>query len=404
MKTFLIVWIGQAFSLLGSQLVQFALVWWLTKSTGSATVLALATLLALLPQIIIGPFAGAVVDRWSRRWIMLIADAAIAVATLLLAGLFWLDLANVWSIYGLILLRSTGAAFHWPAMQASTTMMVPREKLARVAGLNQTLAGVAGIFIPPLGALAMEALPMQAILVIDVVTAVPAVATLLVVSIPQPVRQSLEVNAPKSSVWADLRQGFHFILGWKGLMMFSVIGLVINIFGRAAASLTPLLVTQHFLGGVLELGWFLGATGFGTLAGGLILGLWGGFKNRVFTMLLGLILDGLAIILISFSTPQAFGLALVAIFCVGFLETIVIGLNGAIFQAIIPPDVQGRVFALLMSLAQVSAPLGLIVAGPFADRFGITTWWMLTGLIIGGMGVAAFFIPSVVRIEEKVPA
>jgi DHA3 family macrolide efflux protein-like MFS transporter len=159
MRPFLIVWLGQACSLLGSQLVQFALVWWLTKTTGSATTLALASLAALLPQILIGPLAGALVDRWSRRTIMIVADTAIALATLVLAALFWLDVAAVWNIYVLLLIRATGAAFHWPAMQASTTLMVPEKHLARVAGLNQTLAGVAGIFIPPCGALAIEVLP-----------------------------------------------------------------------------------------------------------------------------------------------------------------------------------------------------------------------------------------------------
>jgi len=159
MRPFFVIWSGQAGSLLGSQLVQFALVWWLTQATGSATILALASLAALLPQILIGPIAGALVDRWSRRTVMIAADAAIALATLALAVLFWLKLATLWHIYALLLIRSLGAAFHWPAMQASTTLLVPEQQLSRIAGLNQTLAGMAGIFIPPLGALAIEILP-----------------------------------------------------------------------------------------------------------------------------------------------------------------------------------------------------------------------------------------------------
>lgn len=146
MRPFFIIWIGQAGSLLGSQLVRFALVWWLTKATGSATALALASLAALLPQIVIGPFAGALVDRWSRKLIMIAADAMIALATLVLAVLFWLNVATVWHIYALLLIRSTGAAFHWPAMQASTSLLVPEQQLPRVGGLNQALSGVAGIF------------------------------------------------------------------------------------------------------------------------------------------------------------------------------------------------------------------------------------------------------------------
>ena len=105
--------------------MQFALVWWLTKTTGSATVLALATMMALLPQILLGPIAGALVDRWNRRRVLMLADGGIALATLVRALLYALDLAEVWHVYALMLVRSTGAAFHWPAMQASTTLMVP---------------------------------------------------------------------------------------------------------------------------------------------------------------------------------------------------------------------------------------------------------------------------------------
>jgi DHA3 family macrolide efflux protein-like MFS transporter len=382
-------------------LVQFALVWWLTRTTGSATVLALASLAALLPQILIGPVAGALVDRWSRRTIMIAADAAIAPATLVLAGLFWVNVVTVWHIYALLLIRSTGAAFHWPAMQASTTLMVPEKQLSRVAGLNQALAGAAGIAIPPLGALALELLPMQGVLAIDVATAIPAILTLLFIAIPQPARtHTPETAGRQSSVLADMREGLQFILGWKALMMLSVIGIVINMLGRAAGSLMPLLVAQHFHGGAAQFGWLQSAAGIGTLLGGVILGVWGGFRRRVVTQMLALILDGLAIIAIGLSPPEAFGLAVVVIGCSGLLEAITLGLSGAIAQAIIPAVMQGRVFALLLSVTQGLAPLGLLVAGPTADVLGVQVWWVLTGVVIAAMGAGALCVPAIVHIED----
>ena len=398
MKPFFTIWVGQAFSLLGSQLVQFAIVWYLTKTTGSATMLALATLAALLPQIVIGPFAGVLVDRWSRRMVMLVADAAVALATLLLAVLFWLNLATISTIYVLLVVRAIGAAFHWPAMQASTTLMVPQQHLARVGGLNQTLTGLTGIVIPPLGALAIEVLPLQGVLAIDVVTAIPAIVTLLFVAVPQPTRN----DAPlKPSLWADMRAGLRFIIGWKGLLLFSLVGVVINLLGRAAASLSPLLITQVFKGGALELGWWQSAVGIGSVIGGVTLGVWGGSKRRVVTSLLALVLDGFAILVIALGPANVFVLVVAAIFCVGFLETIVFGLNGAIGQSIIPPEMQGCVFALLMSAAQIMAPLGLLIAGPFADAFGVRTWWLLTGITIAAMAVLALCVPSIVHIEDR---
>jgi DHA3 family macrolide efflux protein-like MFS transporter len=400
MRPFFTIWTGQAFSLLGSQLVQFAIVWYLARTTDSATLLAMATLAALLPQILIGPFAGALVDRWNRRWVMLGADAGIALATLALALLFWLNLAPLWVVYLLLILRSVGSAFHWPAMTASTTLMVPPQHLARVAGLNQTLVGVAAIFIPALGALALEAFAMQGVLLIDVLSAIPAVITLLIIPVPQP-QQGPAVTGAKPSMGRDLLEGWGFVWGWKALLMLMGISIMINLLGRAAASLAPLLVLRRFQGGALELGWWQSAIGAGALLGGVLLGAWGGFKRKVVTQNLALLLDGVLIVAIALTPPSTYPLAVALVFLVAFLETIAIGLGGAIGQALVPPEMQGRVFALVMSLSQALAPLGLLVAGPVADALGVEFWWALTGAIFVVMGALALIIPDVANIEVQ---
>jgi DHA3 family macrolide efflux protein-like MFS transporter len=399
MRPFFVVWAGQACSLLGSQLVQFALIWWLTDNTGSATVLAMASLVGLLPQIIGGPFAGALVDRWNRRLVLIVADGAIALATALLALLYGLGVVQVWHIYALLFVRAAGGAFHWPAMQASTTLMVPKQHLSRVAGMNQTLSGLAFILIPPLGAMAIEVLPMQGILAIDVATALLAIVALLFVSIPQPVRQVSRETRP--SVLADLREGFRFVWGWKGLMLFVAIGTLINLLGRATASLIPILVTQHLGGGVLEFGLLQSAIGLGAILGGVTLGIWGGFKRRVVTSLLALALDGIGILVVGLSPRGAFALVAGAILVIGFLETLALGINGAVGQAIIPPEMQGRVFALLMTMSQIATPLGLAIAGPVSDALGVQFWWLLTGITITTVCVAAFFVPDIMHIEDR---
>ena len=150
---FFTIWSGQALSLMGSALVRFALIWWMTETTGSATVLAMATLVAFLPPIVLGPLVGTLVDRWKRRWIMAVADASIALFTAVLAGLYWRGTVATWHIYAILSLRALGAAFHSPAMTASTTLMVPKEWLTRVAGMDQTLNAMTRIAGAPLGAL-----------------------------------------------------------------------------------------------------------------------------------------------------------------------------------------------------------------------------------------------------------
>ena len=400
MRPFFIIWTGQAFSLLGSRLVQFALIWWLTITTGSATVLALASMVALLPQVFLGPWAGVLVDRWPRRSILIAADSAIALATLFLALLFGLGMAQIWHIYTLMFIRALAEAFHWPAMQASTTLMVPEKELTRVGGLNQTLAGIASIVIPPLGALILGIFPMQGILAIDITTAGIAILSLAFISIPQPPQlPKTGPSAEKPSIWVDMRAGLQFVLGWRGLLFFAGIGTLSNMLGRAAGALTPLVVTEHFAGGALELGWLQAAVGVGSVLGGLTLGLWGGFERRIVTAMLALTLDGIAIMVFGLTPANAFLLAVIAIFLVGFMEAMVLGLNGAIFQAIVPPEMQGRVFSLLISVGGVAAPMGLAIAGPVADRVGAQTWWLMAGLMITLVGLGAFFVPSLMRIE-----
>ena len=150
---FFTIWSGQALSILGSQLVQFALIWHLTVQTGSATVLALASLVGMLPNVVLGPFIGTLVDRWNRRRIMLVADSIVALATLLLVVLFALDVVEVWHIFALLFIRSLAGIFHANAMSASTSLMVPVEQLTRIQGLNQLLNGGLNVVAAPLGAL-----------------------------------------------------------------------------------------------------------------------------------------------------------------------------------------------------------------------------------------------------------
>jgi DHA3 family macrolide efflux protein-like MFS transporter len=342
------------------------------------------------------------VDRWNRKAVMVVADTAIALATLALAGLFWLERVETWHIYALMLVRACGAAFHLPAMQASTTLMVPQDSLARVGGMNQGLAGLIGITTPLLGALAVEKLPIQGVLAIDVATAIPAVLTLLVVNIPQPVRAG-EPAAVGGRTWVldDLRQGLRYVWDWKALMALAGVGMTIHMFGRAAGSLSPLLVLDHFKAGAAGLGWWQSSDGIGLVLGGIVLGVWGGFRRKVVTQLMFLALDGLAILLVGLLPSNGFWLAIGLIFISGFSEAILLGLGGAIFQTLVPPEMQGRVFSLLISLSMAAMPLGLLLAGPTAEVLGVSFWWALTGVVFMATAATAMTIPAVARIEDS---
>ena len=399
-RPFFTVWIGQAFSLLGSALVQFALIWYLTQLTGSATVLATASLIGMLPQVVLGPFAGPWVDRLNRRRIIIVADSFIALATLVLALLFFFQLVQVWHIYGLMFFRSLGGTFHHPAFSASTSLMVPKEHLARIQGVNQTLGNGLNILAAPLGALLLGLLPMQSILAIDLVTAFIAVLPLLFIPLPQPEKQKLAKNQKPATFWEDFRAGLRYVFGWRGLLVILLMATAINFLFTPAGALSPLLITDHFKGGALELGWFEAVFGLGAILGGVLLGIWGGFKRRVVTTMVGLVFLGLSMGSVGLVPADRFPVALVAMAIGGMAVPVTNGSLGAIFQIAVEPSMQGRVFTLVGSLATAMTPVSLAFAGPLADRFGVQTWYVAGGAICALMGVIGFAIPSVMRIEE----
>lgn len=401
MRPFFTIWSGQVFSLLGSELVQFALVWWLTTTTGSATVLALATMMAVLPRVFVSPVAGALIDRWSRRMVMMAADGISALAVVALAVLFALDAIQVWHIYVLMFVRSACAAFHWPAMQASTSLMVPERHLARVAGLNQALQGFGVIAAAPLGAILLELLPMEGILAVDVITAIMAITPLLFITVPQPERSAAAGEASGASLVGEMRQGLSFLRKWPALLAIMGIAMAVSLLVYPAISLQPLLVAKHFGGDAIQLAWMQSAFGVGMVAGGITLGIWGGFKRRAVTGLLALALNGVGLAVVGLVPADAFPLAVGASLFAWFMNPFANGAIFALLQATVPADMQGRVFTLMQAGAGAMIPLGLVVAGPVADMLGAQSWFLIGGLAMTLIGAVGLSVPGLVRLEDQ---
>lgn len=395
------IWIGQAFSLFGSALVQFALVWWMTQKTGSAAVLATASMVAMLPEVFLGPFAGALVDRWNRRRVMIIADGSVALVTLGLVLLFATGHVEIWHVYVALFLRSLGGSFHWPAMQASVSLMVPEKHLARVSGANQALQGLLRIAAPPLGALLLMALPMFAVLMIDIVTAAIAILPLALAHIPQPVRSDSEATVTPRQVLRDVKEGIRYLVAWPGLLGVMLLACMINFFLSPTGAFLPLLVTDHFKGGAFQLGWLESVQGIGLLAGGLLLSVWGGFKRRIITSLLGVIGVGAGILLVGLAPANLYVLALVGLAITGVMLSLANGPLFAIFQTSIAPEMQGRMFTLITSLAGLMSPLGMAISAPIGEYLGVRSWYILAGGLTVLMGMVGLMIPTILKIEEQ---
>ncbi|PKO00134.1 MAG: MFS transporter [Chloroflexi bacterium HGW-Chloroflexi-4] len=401
MKKFVPIWSAQLFSLLGSSLVQFALIWWITQQTGSAAYLAMATLVAILPEVLLSPFAGALVDRLNRRYVMIAADVLIALFTLSLAILFALDLVRIWHIFVVMFLRSIGSVFHWPAMQASTSLMVPEKHLARVAGINQALRGSLSIVAPPLGALLMTVLKFYQVIAVDVVTAIIAITPLLFIRIPQPVRADAGVALTPKLLLKDVAEGFRYMKNWKGLLYLTFLAAMLNFLLTPAGTLSPLMVTQHFKAGVWELSALESSMGIGVVIGGLALGVWGGFKSKIVTSLSGVIGLGLGVLVFGLAPANAFWMGLVGMVLLGFMNPIANGPLQAIMQSKVAPEMQGRVMGTTGALCSAMMPLSMLIVAPVAEFLGLRVWYWVGGGMTILIGLAALFIPSIMALDNS---
>lgn len=398
---FFTIWSGQALSLVGSRIGGFALVWWLTQASGgSATILAAASLVAMLPEVLLGPIVGALVDRWSRRRVMILADSLVALFSAALGVMAWAGTLRIWHIYLIMFIRALGGTFHWAAMQAATSLMVPKTQLARVSGMNQTLQGILKIATPPLGALAMNTLPLYVIMGIDVGTAIFAVAPLFFVQVPEPKQRARAPENPLVSLIADIKEGFAYIWHWTGVFIVMIVASLLNAVLNPAFSLMPILVTRHFNKGALELGWLESAWGAGMVAGGIILSAWGGFKRRILTSMMGLIGASVFFVLLGLAPSSAFWLAVIAMFGAGFMNPLMNGPFLAVLQDVVPPELQARTFTVIASLSGLATPLGMAIAGPLSDTWGVQVWFVIGGVFSLLMGIGLRVVPAVYHLED----
>lgn len=396
-RTFAIIWSGQFFSILTSSLVNFAIIIWLSLQTGSAEILALAAIAAMLPQALIGPFTGALIDRWNRKRIMMLADTFIALCTFILAALFWLDIAELWHIFALLALRSVGSSFHMPAMQASVPLLAPTEQLTRMAGINQIIASVSQIAGPALGAMMITIWNIEYVLIFDVAGALIAVTSLFFVNIPDPEKTE---NAERQ-IFKEIKEGVMIVLRNKGLSLVFLYSTFVLFFMVPISVLFPLMTLDYFNGtefqtGIIEAIWSLGA-----LVGGAIMGAKVYKINRVRLINWMYIALGAAFLLSGLLSPTDF---------VWFsVLTALSGVSGAIYnsaftgliQSNIEPAALGRVFSMYFTIALIPAMFGLIGIGFVADAIGLNTSFLLSGAIIVLLGIFAFMTKPTMKLDKS---
>ncbi len=391
------IWSGQALSLIGSALTQFVLLWWITLNTGSTGALATAGAMALLPQALLGPLGGTLADRFSRRKIMIITDTVSALCMLVLVWLFQSGAVQLWHLYTMMFIRSSMQAFQMPASAASTAMLVPPEWLGRVAGLNQMLQGVMTIAAAPLGALLLAFLPFQGALLIDVATALLGIVPLLLLAIPQPRRG----EAQQASLWADFVSGARVVLHNRGLLLLYVLVTLVVLTIMPTFTLTPLLVKEHFGGGVNEVAFMEGLAGIGIILGGALITVVPIFKRRIVTVLVSFALSCAAVALTALMPGSMLWLAAIWWGLSGITFSTGNAPLLALIQSQVPNQLQGRVLGLLNTVMGLAAPVGLGLAALLGELVGVRGVFIAGGLASAAICLLGFAWPSVMRIEEQ---
>jgi DHA3 family macrolide efflux protein-like MFS transporter len=437
MAAFWIVWAGQLVSLLGSGMTQFALTIWVFRETGKATELALLGVFFMVPLLVMSPVVGVMVDRYNRKLMMMLSDLAAGVTTIAVLILYASGNLQIWHLYVNAAINGLFQGFQWPAYSAALALMVPKKDYVRVNSMLEIVGPASGIVAPILGGAiiglgdASDFDGLVLIMLIDIVTFVAAIGTLLFIYIPEPARTQ-EGREASGGFFTEAIYGFRYILHRPPLLALQGVFMLGNLFYSMAAGtlLAPMLLAR-----TSSNAWIYGASqtigAVGMVIGGVAIGAWGGFKRRIHGVLLGWTFSFTGILIIGLGRPEP--VWMMSVWAAGILigsmvVSLVNGSNQAIWMAKVPPDVQGRVFSTRRLIAWAANPLAALIAGPMADYVmepamkeggagvdlfgwlvgtgpgaGMSLLFILTALVGLCISLGAYLIPIVRNVEDMLP-
>ncbi len=423
MRIFSVIWFGQLISTIGSGLTGFAMGVWIYEQTGSTTLFAMNMLAFTLPTLLMSPIAGALVDRWDRRWAMLLSDTGAGLSTLVIWLLFSSGHLEIWHIYVATAFIAAFSTFQWPAYSAATTLLVPKKHLGRASGMVQIGEAISQLISPVVAGALFVSAGLNVIILIDFITFVFAVLTLLAVRVPKP-KATEEGKESKGSLLQEAAFGWKYITARRGLTALLIYFAAINF---ASGFFGPLLIPMMLdLAEPDKMGLIFSIVGLGMLAGTLIMSAWGGPKRRI----LGILIPGAAMGL--FTIMIGLRPSLLLIGAGGFLMMLFMpvmnGSSQALWQSKTAPDIQGRVFAVRRMFAWFTQPLSIIMAGPLVERVfqplmdeggrlaptvgqvigfgpsrGTGLLFIVLGLFVFVISFAAYAYPRLRLVEEELP-
>lgn len=363
---FTIIWIGQIISLLGTSMTGFGMTIWAYEKTNSATTLALIGFFFVAPTLVVAPFAGALVDRSSRKLMMMVSDIASGIASLIILILFVTGNLQIWHLFITSAFQGMFQAFQWPAYSAAISTMIPKQRYGRANGMLSLADTASNIFAPILAGALLGIIGVPGILMIDLATFIFAIGALLFVHIPQP-RVTEEGRRAQGNIFKEASFGFRYILSRPSLLALQLEFLIGNFIMGIPGAVESAMILANTGSNEKALAAVNSAAAVGGVIGGLVMSAWGGPKRRVHGVLLGWFVSSL-LGGILFGLGRSIPVWAIAGFIMLFFMPIINGSNQALWQAKVPPDLQGRVFSIRMLIAWFVSPLAMLVAGPLADR------------------------------------
>ncbi len=426
MLGFTLVWAGQLISVLASTMTQFALTIWAYQETGSVTALGIVNTAFIVPFLLLSPIAGAMVDRYNRKLMMMLSDLAAITATMGILIIYMTGDLQMWHLYVAAAVNGLGNTFQWPAYSAAISTMVPKENYGRANGMMSLVESGPAVLAPILAGFLLHLIQLNGILLIDLLTFLLAITALLLVHVPQP-EKTVEGQAGGGNIFREAVYGFRYIFDRRGLLGLLVFFICLNFVIGLSAPKAAFILSRTGNNSA-ALGTVQSTAAIGAVVGGLLVGFWGGFKRRMKSIFIGEALTGL-FILVLFGLGRSLPFWMAAILVGEIFPVFTNGASQAIWQAKVAPDVQGRVFAARRMIAWSVSPITPILAGLLADYVtepamqsqtwlagafgwlvgtspgsGMAVQYILTGLAYMLIVLIVFlFVPVVRNLEDSLP-
>ncbi|TBL65741.1 MFS transporter [Hafnia alvei] len=367
---------AQTVTLLGSSIVQYAIIWYITLTTSSGLMITISTLCGFLPQLVISLFAGVWVDRYNRKYVSMISDAVIALVTLLLAVAFILGYKPLWLIFAVLAVRSFGTGIQTPTVNAIIPQLVPKDRLIKINGINSTLSSLNMLIAPAASGVLYAYFSIEKIFFADVITAAIGLVFMSMLKIAKLTNSNLD---GKSTIKV-IGEGFHYLRQNPFIIMMIMFLIIMMILISPAAFMTPLMVSRSFGPEAWRLAINEMAFSSGAITGGILIAMWGGFTSRLRTTLFAG--GAYGFFMIALGCAPLFSIYLAFNFLIGITMPCFNAPVTSLLQEKVIPEMHGRIFSLVQVANCCALPLGMVLFGPLADHFRIEHLLVIAGVLV----------------------